>query len=214
MLRNMPLHNVIQVDPHTKVLVWKITESLDDLLARVRLKPACDSRLANMKSEQHQRGFLSVRALLQEAGYSDFDLYYDESGKPHLLDGTYISISHSFGFSSIILSDKLIGIDLELRRDKVAIIDYKFAAHEMKYLDKSNLPDYISRLTVIWGVKEAIFKIRNEPGISFKDHIFVLPFEMHAGRAVAELHFKERHTSFDIRFAEIEDYTLVYAFEK
>jgi hypothetical protein len=31
-----------------------------------------------MKSEMHQRGFLSVRKLLQTAGYTDFDLYYDE----------------------------------------------------------------------------------------------------------------------------------------
>jgi hypothetical protein len=27
-----------------------------------------------------QRGFLSVRKLLQRAGYNDFDLYYDELG--------------------------------------------------------------------------------------------------------------------------------------
>lgn len=210
----MPLYQTIEVDPTTKVLVWKITETLDDLLARVRLKPGCDTRLSGMKSEQHQRGFLSVRALLESAGYSDFDMYYDESGKPHLLDGTYISVSHSFGFSAIILSDRLTGIDLELRRDKVALIDYKFAEHEMKYLDRADFPDYISRLTVIWGVKEAIFKIRNEPGISFKDHIFVLPFEMTAGSATAELHFRELHSPFDIRFTEIDDYTLVYAFEK
>jgi hypothetical protein len=26
----------------------------------------------------HQCGFLSVRKLLQEAGYNDLDLYYDE----------------------------------------------------------------------------------------------------------------------------------------
>jgi hypothetical protein len=32
-----------------------------------------------MKSHLHQRGFLSVRKLLQEAG-NDLDLYYDELG--------------------------------------------------------------------------------------------------------------------------------------
>lgn len=210
----MPLHTIIPIDPNGRVLVWKISESYDELLAQVRLKPGCDVRLSGMKSEQHRRGFLSVRALLQTAGYSDYDLYYDDSGKPHLLDGTYISVSHSFGFSTIILSDRLAGIDLELRREKVALIDYKFAEHEMRYLDKSDFADYISRLTVIWGVKEAIFKIRNEPGISFKDHIFVLPFEMKTGHAVAELHFRELHRPFEVRFTEIEEYTLVYAFEK
>jgi hypothetical protein len=37
-------------------------------------------RLQGMKSHLHQRGFLSVRKLLQEAGYNDLDLYYDELG--------------------------------------------------------------------------------------------------------------------------------------
>jgi hypothetical protein len=46
-------------------------------------------RLEGMKSEMHQRGFLSK--LLQTAGYTDFDLYYDELGKPHLKDDKYIS---------------------------------------------------------------------------------------------------------------------------
>jgi 4'-phosphopantetheinyl transferase len=210
----MPLHKTIQVDAGTKVMVWKITEPLDDLIARVRLKPNCDARLAGMKSEQHRRGFLSVRALLQEAGYSDFDLYYDESGKPHLLDGVHISVSHSFGFSAVILTDKPTGIDHELRREKLMVIDYKFAQHEMKYLDRGKTADYISRLTVIWGVKEAVFKIRNEPGISFKDHIFVLPFEMKDGNATGELHFKDHHVPFAVCFEEIEDFTLVYVFEK
>jgi len=209
----MPLHATYTIDPQTQLYVWKITESYDEL-STLRLKTVSEARLEGMKSEQHRRGFLSVRALLHEAGYSDFDLYYDASGKPHLLDGRYISISHSFGFSAIIVSDRLTGIDLELRRDKIALLDYKFAEHEMRYLNKERHADYISRLTVIWGVKEAIFKIRNEPGISFKDHIFVLPFEMETGSATAELHFNDRHAPFDIHFLEIEDYTLVYAFEK
>jgi hypothetical protein len=34
----------------------------------------------SMKSHLHQCGFLSVRKLLQEAGYNDLDLYYDELG--------------------------------------------------------------------------------------------------------------------------------------
>ncbi|WP_321539515.1 4'-phosphopantetheinyl transferase family protein [Flavobacterium piscinae] len=72
-----------------------------------------------MKSESHQKGFMAVRMLLQYNGYTDFDLYYDEFGKPHLKDGVNISISHSFDFSVIILSDKNVGIDLELRRDLV-----------------------------------------------------------------------------------------------
>lgn len=210
----MPLHTVINIDSRTKVLVWNITETLGELSGLIRLKPICLSRIDTMKSEMHKRGFLSVRALLQEAGYSDFDMYYDESGKPHLLDGTHISVSHSFGFSCIIFSDKMTGIDLELRRNKIINIADKFANTEMAFLDPENVLDYIRRLTVIWGVKEAIFKIRNEKGISFKDHIFVRSFEMQDNTATADLHFGGLHVVFDIYFQEIEDFTLVYAFQQ
>ena len=59
-------------------------------------------------------GKIGVRRLLMEAGYTDFDLYYDEFGKPHLNDDKHISISHSHDFSVIVVSDVNIGADLEI----------------------------------------------------------------------------------------------------
>src|SRR4051812_40042079 len=112
----MPLYQTITVDPATSILLWKISEPYQELLASVPLKEKTALRLAGMKSESHRRGFLSVRKLLAEIGRTDFDLHYDASGKPYFDDGTHISISHSHGFSAIIVSDKTSGIDLELQR--------------------------------------------------------------------------------------------------
>ena len=209
----MPLYKTIECCPGTRLLVWKITESHDQLQGQVSLNQHSLSRLANMKSELHRRGFMSVRMLLQSVGYSDFDLYYDQFGKPHLKDGTHISITHSFEFSALILSDRKIGIDIELRRTLVAKLADKFIDSEFAYLDPKNLEDYISRLTVIWGVKEAIFKIRNEVGISFKDHIEVAPFEMKEGKASATLHFQSLSLTFPVFFEEFENFTLVYVLD-
>ena len=167
-----------------------------------------------MKSELHQRGFLSVRKLLNEADYTDFDLYYDEFGKPHLQDGKYISITHSYQFSSIIISDETVGIDIELQREKIIRIADKFCDTEFQYLDREKTTDYIKKLTVIWGAKEAIFKIRNEKGISFKDHIAVNEFDLNQSQAIANLHFGGLHKEFNIYFEEMEGFTLVYAWEK
>lgn len=209
------LHKTIQYNPKTKILVWKIEESFDELFSQVILKEKTLARLQTMKSEVHQKAFLSVRKLLQESGHNDVQLHYDEFGKPHLENETHISITHSFDFSAIILSDKNVGIDIELRREKVILIADKFVDHnEFAFLNKENLNDYISRLTVIWGIKESIFKIRNEKGISFKDHIFVCPFEMGDGEAKALLKFGNLNIEFNVCFEEIENYTLVYAFEK
>ena len=207
----MPLYRIIHHDTATKTLLWKITEDLEDLFDRADITDTTLFRLSTMKSEQHKKGVLAVRLLLQEAGYSDKDLYYDGFGKPHLTDGKHISISHSHDFSAIIISDKTTGIDLELRRNKIALIADKFI--EPGFVIDRNAADYISRLTVNWGIKEAVFKIRNEKGISFKDHIKAAAFEMSYGKTTAELNFNNLKTSYNVYFEEIEEYTLVYLFE-
>lgn len=211
----MPLYKTINSNPSTQILVWKITETFDELVGAVVLNNSNADRLSGMKSEMHQRGFLSVRKLLQEAGYSDLDLYYDEFGKPHLNNEKHISITHSHEFSAIIISDEIVGIDIEMQRDKITRIADKFINEkELSRLRSIGIQDYIKKLTVKWGAKEAIFKIRNEKGISFKDHIKVSPFEIIDEQAIAELHFGGLVKEFKVYFEEMEGFTLVYAFEK
>jgi 4'-phosphopantetheinyl transferase EntD len=209
----MPLYKTIAFSPNTKILLWKIEEEFDDMFDAVVLTDANMVRLFSMKSKQHQLGFMSVRRLLQECGYDDHDLYYDEFGKPHLKDGLHISITHSHEFSAIILTDENTGIDMELRRAKIALLADKFCEYELDYLNPDDIEDYVRRLTVIWGIKESIFKIRNEQGISFKDHIKVLKFGMGDTECRAWLHFGEIIKDYNVYFEELENYTLVYAFE-
>lgn len=114
----MPLLKTINFNPTTEILVWNITESLAELSTEVTLNAINQKRFNTMKSELHQRAFLSVRKLLQLKGYTDFDLEYDQFGKPHLKDGKYISISHSHEYATIIISDEITGIDIELQREK------------------------------------------------------------------------------------------------
>ena len=210
----MPLLHTIKHNQSTQIYVWRITESYEQLLSEVTLNEKNQARLETMKSEMHRRGFLSVRKLLQETGYSDMDLYYDEFGKPHLHDGRHISITHSHEFSAIVYSDVNIGIDMEKQREKIRVIADKFTAPlEESYLDKDR-DDYIRKLTVIWGAKEAIFKIRNEIGISFKDHIKVLPFEISDKTATAILAFNNAESEFEVNIVEVEHFTLVYVVEK
>jgi phosphopantetheinyl transferase len=214
----MPLYKTINfyrsVGTTTQILVWKITESLAQLCNEVSLNPTNTLRFNGMKSELHQRAFLSVRKLLQEKGYTDFDLEYDEFGKPHLKDGNHISISHSHEFSTIIISDQKAGIDIELQREKIIKIADKFVDYEFEFLNKQSQEEYIKKLTVIWGIKESIFKIRNEIGISFKDHIQAKVFEIKDQSGIATLTFQNKTENFSFHFEEIENFILVYVFEK
>jgi 4'-phosphopantetheinyl transferase len=211
----MPLYKTIQHNSNTQILIWNITESFEQLNQEVQLNEKNQLRLNGMKSEMHQRAFLSIRKLLALAGYSDFDLYYDEFGKPHLIDEKHISITHSHHFSAIILSNETVGIDIEMQREKILKIAHKFVNDdELERLQKMDTNDYIKKLTVKWGAKEAIFKIRNEEGISFKDHIQVTPFELNETQTLADLNYNSRNQKFTIHFSELDtNFTLVYAFE-
>ena len=149
--------------------------------------------------------------MLKTAGYSDANLYYDEFGKPHLDDEKYISITHSFAFSAIIISDQKVGIDIEKQREKIKLIANRFCDFELESLQQTD-SNYVNKLTVIWGAKESIFKIKNERGISFKNHIQLRPFEMEDTKTVATFNFNSTRQQLDIHFSEIENYMLVYAF--
>ena len=70
----MPLFKIINFNSTTQILVWKVTESYADLFEQVVLNDSNRIRLDGMKSEMHQRAFLSVRKLLQETGHTDLDL--------------------------------------------------------------------------------------------------------------------------------------------
>lgn len=207
----MPLFKTIHINEDTTVYLWEITEEYNELFRAVSLKDTSLSRLEKMKSESHQKGFLSVRMLLQHCDYNDFDLVYDELGKPHLKDGTHISISHSFDFSAIALSKQNIGIDIEQVKEKVLRIAPRFM--EMWHLENLSIEDQMKKATVIWGTKEAIFKIKNEAGISFPDHIFEKPFSLSEKICKAELHFNSCVENFDIFFEEANNYMLVCAFK-
>lgn len=209
----MSLYKIIQINKTTSILVWKIEEDFNELFRQVKLKDISLARLERMKSESHQKGFLSIRHLLKEAGYSDFDLFYDEDGKPHLKDGKQISITHSNNFSAIIMGDENVGIDIELQRDKIIRIADKFIEYEFTYLRK-NEDDYIKKLTVIWGDKEAKFKMCNSRSLSFKDDMKVFNFDLIDGKGKASVQQNEFVKDFDFFFEEFENFTMVFALEK
>lgn len=195
----------------TTLYLWKITEEFNDLFREVKLKDVSLARLEGMKSESHQKGFMAVRMLLQHLGYSDFDLYYDDFGKPHLKDGTHLSISHSNGFSGIALSDKNVGLDIEELKPKTLKIASRFM--DVSHLEGLSEAEQTKKATIIWGIKETVFKIKNEVGISFPDHISEKPFVFDDKKTTAKLEFNNQTDYFDAVFDQVEDYIYVCACE-
>ena len=206
----MSLYKTITVNPTTKVLIWKIEESFKALSENIELTQNSTNRVGNMKSELHQRGFLSIRYLLASEGYSDYDLFYDENGKPHLKDGKHISITHSFIFSAIIISDTEVGIDIEKKREKILKIAHKFTTIE-EYQKLAYRDVIIRKLTIVWCAKESLYKSFNRVGLTFLNHIYVEDFSLYYNETTANVNFEDKEEEYNIWFLEFEGFTCAYA---
>lgn len=214
----MPFYKEININEHTAAYFWKISEDIDWLFENVQLNERSISRLETMSSVEHKKGFLAVRMLLQHIGFTDFDLFYDEFGKPNLKNKSekakgksatsqHISISHSHEFSCICISNQCIGIDLEKRKEKTLKIAPRFM--DVLHLENLSEADKIAKATVIWGVKESVFKLKNEKGISFPNHISESPFQLEEKKGKAQLHFNDVAEEFQFQFDFVDDYVFV-----
>ncbi len=208
----MPLYKTIHVNELIRILIWDIQETKEDLSFQTALTPSSKNRLNSMKSEIHQRGFLSIRHLLKEVGYSDLDLYYDEFGKPFLNDGNHISITHSFRFSAIAISKKdPIGIDIEKQRDKIIKIGHKFTPIDA-YKNIVDQHSLVRKLTVVWGAKESLYKIYGKKQLRFLEHIDIKDFELTTNKTTGMINDENFTSNHSIEFLEFEGFTCVYAF--
>jgi phosphopantetheinyl transferase len=164
-----------------------------------------------MKSLVHKKAFMSIRHLLNLFGYTDFDLKYDQNGKPHLKDGMHISISHSFHFTAVIVSNRKVGVDVEKQRDKIKYIAPKFTPIE-EY-ESLGQKDLIKKLTIVWGAKESIYKLFGKQGLLFLHDIYVHDFDFKASITYANVNYQGLKKDYLLKFFEIEDFICVYAIE-
>jgi len=201
----MPLFKTIDSISNCTVFVWKITETFD-VLKDIYLSERSLKRLNSMKSTAHQKGFLSIRHLLKHTGLNDDDLYYNEFGKPFLKNEQHISITHSFDFSAIVISNQLVGIDIEKNRDKIILIKHRFTDIEF---DETNKDAYIKQLTFIWGAKESMFKIHPTGGMNFKKDLIVN--FINNQKAKGQINTPEMKQDCEFYFYQLENYSLTIA---
>jgi phosphopantetheinyl transferase len=206
----MPLYKTITIDKASSLRLWRVDEDIETLEKGIKLTSECQERFDGMRSVVHRKAFLSIRHLLKLFGYTDFDLEYDEHGKPHLKDGKYISISHSFHFTAVIVSDVPVGVDVERQRDKIKYIAPKFTPLK-EYESLGNGDDLIKKLTIVWGAKESLYKLFGKQGLLFLRDIYVKDFDFEGHITTATVTYQNIVKDYVLHFFEIEDFVCVYA---
>ncbi len=202
------------IDEHTRLAVWKIEETEEELFRGLQLKAHELDFIASLNNGKRLLHWLSTRFLLRTMLQTNdyIDSRMDDQGKPYLVNGDYqISFSHSFDYASVMISkDKQVGVDIELVKDKIQKIKNKF----LKPAELSGLPEQDNTLAlyICWCAKEAIYKWYGKKGLEFKKHIDIYPFvPQDAGVVKTRAVLPEGEVMLDVEYFKVEaDYMLGY----
>ena len=160
-------------DAHATILLWKYSEeedlNPDFLLEKENFEKIKDYHPTKLKET------LLVRKILKSVLPNHKILY---NGRvPYLFPNDYeISVTHSFPFAALAISKDKVGIDIEPFNPKISRIQHKFLLEEESgFIVKSK---EIAYLTVIWSLKESLYKIHHSNYWSLKKHYEVKPFNL------------------------------------
>ena len=148
---------------NSTILVWEISEPLGNLISL-----ASNIDCSHLKSDKRKKEFFACRILLNHFD-ENLKVSYSENGSPNLNNHQYISISHSEDLVCVIISEKEIGIDIEKISDKSLLLKEKFINSHHTKLNKK-------KSTLIWCIKEAVFKLHKIGNVNFKKNISVPEF--------------------------------------
>lgn len=166
----MPLYKDFS-DIKAHIFIWKYEEgevfNPDELLETENLQKVKDYHPKKLLET------LMVRKILKEK-LPGYKILYEE-GRPFLFPADFeISITHSFPYAALAISQQKVGIDIERYQAKILRVKDKFVNEEEQwFIPKDEEVEYY---TIIWSVKESLYKIHHSKYWSLKKHYEVLPF--------------------------------------
>ena len=198
----MPV-SVINDSISNDLLLWKLSENETQLSNLVNISLSSKSKLDLMKSSSQRRQFLGVQNLLNLHKIKNDMLFYDDNGKPHLLNNKFISISHSFDYCGVIVSNVKVGLDIEKFRSKILNISKKFVSESDLSLINLNS---IENVTKVWSIKEAVFKAFGHNKIDFKKNIIIKSVNKKFNKANVLIFKNEISENYSIEIYNFSEY--------
>ena len=168
----MPLFRDFSDDKAT-ILLWKYDEeedlNPDFLVEKENFEKIKDYHPTKLKE------LLLVRKILKSVLPNHKILYQDRT--PYLEPNDFeISVTHSFPYAALAISKNKVGIDIEPFTSKILKIQHKFLQDEENgFIEKGKEVAY---LTLIWSLKESLYKIHHSNYWSLKKHYEVKPFKL------------------------------------
>jgi phosphopantetheinyl transferase len=160
---------IIQNDSNVLVSTGEVSDSNSDI-GSIKEGLFDKEEYRQITNLAYRNQWLSARKLASECSQlisePDIILNKNQSGRPYLDNSSlHISLSHNPKNAAVIFSHSACGIDIEIIRDKILRIERKFLNEE----ELDNFSGNTDQLTILWSVKESLYKMLNTPGIIFRE---------------------------------------------
>ena len=198
----MPLSNPNDFIP-IDLFLWKLSDTVIELNNHIDLSLSSISKLDLIKSSSQRKQFLGVQNLLKLHNVNNGSLFYDKNGKPHLSNNKFISISHSFEYCGVIVSDVKVGLDIEKLRPKILNISKKFISESDWNLIKLSS---VENVTKVWTIKEAVFKAFGHKAIDFKKNIIITSINKKFNKASVSISNNQITENYNIEIYNFSQY--------
>lgn len=210
----MPLFQQIKINNHIHVVIWQITEPLQELESQVTRNTSDSEKYATLNHVEKKREFLALRCCLKHFLGHNPEVFYKTNGKPYLKDNLNISFSHTNGYAAVAFSKNLnVGVDIEHPRKNIERISAKFLRKEELAVVKDQ--NKMEHLLFMWGIKECVIKITGNKKLSFKNNIRIAPFPyVSNGHTSALLHTGNRYINHTFYFKKYENLFLTFGWQQ
>ena len=202
--------DIVTIDD-AKLLVWEITQSIDELVSGFEDFTLFAVDFEKINSDKRKLEFLGTRWLLKILLEKEINVQYTADGKPYLNNESYhISLSHSGKWMAVMIHPtKHVGIDIECPTDKIQKV-YKRFLSETEQAELSGGKDIdIKQLQIAWSAKEALYKIIGKEAVDFANQLRLLPFEVQKEGQITAQHITT-NTVYQLTYTQTAAYTLVY----
>lgn len=209
----MPLYLKKELDDKTRIGVWQVTETEEELKALSSVPSDEMEEISYIRSESLRRQKLAVRALLDEMFEDKVYLSHHDNGKPYIENCvTNISITHTEKYVAVILNDhEDVGIDIEsLARDFSSVEKKALSEDEIEDLEEDEKRN--GQLAIYWCAKEAIYKMLGQYDVNFAEQIEVEKFRPKKDGEL-EATFEDEdgfEEEFDLEYIIFDNHVLVW----
>jgi phosphopantetheinyl transferase len=209
----MPIIKIELINSEVSWSIWKIEESVESLMQSALLSDQELIEYQRYNNLKRRKEWLAarnaLRSLITLHGHDYSGIEKDEFDKPILRDRSFhISLAHSFPFAvAMIHKNKPCGIDIEKTKPALIQVSPRFLSDR----ELSNISRNLHGLCLAWTAKESLYKMYGKIPLSFKNQMFLYPFEVkNKGQIKASVTLTDQRDEHVLTYRRIDDFYICF----